>query len=290
MKNLFVLVIISMIFTVIGKAQIGSQSQASLYIAPNPTIYGATTNGQLIWYSHSDYKTGAGMPPGKTIGFGGWQYYKSVFANGNTNSNIIYGVTTDGNLNWYNYADPKFGNAEIVGAKTIGRGGWQAYKSVFGGGNGIIYAITTDGNLVWYKYADELNGNQEVIGNKVIARFGWDQYKFVFSGGRGIIYAVNNDGNLYWYNHLGVNTGAAEWKRRGRIIIGTGGWNQYKFMFSGGNGIIYAVSYDGNLYWYNYKEYKTGENTITIESRRQIGTGGWSDFLYIFSAFDPAQQ
>lgn len=277
---------IMILFSSLTRAQIGSQSQASIYATPNPTIYGATTNGQLIWYGHSGYITGANMPSGKTIGSGGWQYYKAVFANGNNNNNVIYGVTTDGNLNWYKYADSQFGNAEIVGAKTVGRGGWDQYKSVFGGGNGIIYAITTNGNLLWYKYADEQNGNQEVIGNKVVAQGGgWNEYKFVFSGGHGIIYAVSNNGNLYWYNHVGVATGAAQWKRRGRIIIGTGGWNQYKFMVSGGNGIIYAVGYDGNLYWYDYKEYKTGENTITIESRRQIGTGGWSDFLYIFSAF-----
>lgn len=261
-----------------AKGQVQSQSQATLYLV-NPTIYGATTSGQLIRYDHPGFTTGQDIPAGKTIGQGGWQYYQSVFANGN----VIYAVTTDGKLNWYKYDGFQNGTAEITGAKTIGKSGWDAYKSVFGGGSGIIYAITKDGNLVWYKYTDEQNGNAELIANRVVGRGGWDQFRLVFSGGNGVIYAVGMDDNLYWYKHLGVQTGEANWEAGGQKKITTGGWQLYKFMFSGGEGIIYAVGYDGNLYWYKHDGFKTGAaTTFSTKSRRKIGTGGWSDFLYIF--------
>src|ERR1017187_8709265 len=93
----------------------------------------------------------------KTIGYGGWQGFKSVFSGG---GGIIYAITQDGNLLWYKDST-RNGTGEVANPKLIGRGGWQGYKNVLSSGDGNIYAITQDGNLLWYKDTQR-NGTGEI--------------------------------------------------------------------------------------------------------------------------------
>jgi hypothetical protein len=113
-----------------------------------------------------------------TIGFGGWQNYKSVFTSGN---GIIYAITAEGNLNWYKHIGFTTGTADMQGAVTITTtGGWDKYKFVFANED-IIYAVSTDGNLYFYRYPDYQKGTGKIKGPYLIGQGGWSNYLNVFS-------------------------------------------------------------------------------------------------------------
>jgi hypothetical protein len=63
-------------------------------------------------------------------------------------------------------------------------------------------------------------------------------------------------------------------------VIGQGGWQDFKFLFSGGNGIIYAVNPDGQLLFYRDT---TQDGTGDVNTPSVIGQGGWQDFKFLFS-------
>jgi hypothetical protein len=67
----------------------------------------------------------------------------------------------------------------------------------------------------------------------------------------------------------------------GAITISRSGqWANYKFVFANED-IIYAVSKNGNLYFYRYRGYQTG--TGNIGRSFLIGQGGWNNYVNVFS-------
>ncbi|MGH9380767.1 MAG: tachylectin-related carbohydrate-binding protein [Thermoanaerobaculia bacterium] len=63
-------------------------------------------------------------------------------------------------------------------------------------------------------------------------------------------------------------------------VIGQGGWLQFKFLFSGGNNIIYAVDQAGRLLFYRDAS-QTGGGDVSNPS--VIGLGGWQQVRHLFS-------
>ncbi len=63
-------------------------------------------------------------------------------------------------------------------------------------------------------------------------------------------------------------------------VIGQGGWQDMKFLFSGGNGIIYAVNEEGQLLFYRDT---TQDGTGDVNTPSVIGQGGWQDMKFLFS-------
>jgi hypothetical protein len=64
-------------------------------------------------------------------------------------------------------------------------------------------------------------------------------------------------------------------------VIGVGGWQNFKFLFSGGNGIIYAVDQAGQLLFHRDT---TQNGTGDVANPSVIGLGGWQNFKFVFSA------
>jgi hypothetical protein len=66
------------------------------------------------------------------------------------------------------------------------------------------------------------------------------------------------------------------------VVVGLGGWLQFKFLFSGtnlsGENRIYAVNQNGQLL--SYADAGTFGN---VSDPVMVGFGGWSDFKYLFS-------
>jgi hypothetical protein len=56
-------------------------------------------------------------------------------------------------------------------------------------------------------------------------------------------------------------------------IIARGHWDQHKFVFSGGNGVVYFVNKEGYLHFY-----KPG-----VIGPTAIGRGGWQNFKFLFA-------
>jgi hypothetical protein len=72
----------------------------------------------------------------------GWAGFKSVFA---TSSGAIYGIRTDGKLEWYKHrgylnGTSNWANSGIGKQVSLGSG-WAEFKSVFAINNGIMYGI-----------------------------------------------------------------------------------------------------------------------------------------------------
>ncbi len=65
--------------------------------------------------------------------------------------------------------------------------------------------------------------------------------------------------------------------------IGGGGWQQLTKVFSGGDGIIYAVNPSGQLLFYRDT---TQNGTGDVGNPRIIGGGGWQQFSHVFSGGD----
>jgi hypothetical protein len=85
----------------------------------------------------------------------------------------------------------------------------------------------------------------------------------VFAGGGSVIYSIAKTGDLRWYRHLGSMDGRGPdvpdaW--RGDQVAGRG-WQDVQQVFSGGYGVIYAITGDGNLHWFRQTQYPTAPGT-----------------------------
>src|SRR4051794_40852919 len=84
-------------------------------------------------------------------------------------------------------------------------------------------------------------------------------------------------GRLLFYRDYAQNgTGDVDTPK----VIGRGGWADFKFLFSGGDGIIYAVPPDGRLLF--YRDY-TRDGTGDVDTPSTIGQGGWADFIFLLA-------
>jgi hypothetical protein len=200
---------------------------------------------------------------------------------------------------------------------------------------GVIYAVTpmveatlpigigdgmgghpaSGGDLMWARHLGRANGSFKWEGPKQVGT-GWMGFEHVFSGGDGIIYAVDptveardhatwgttpaSGGNLWWYRHVGWEDGSFKWE--GPKKVGTG-WGGFKHIFSGGDGLIYAVTpivearlpigigeamggrpaSGGDLMWYRHVGREDG--SFKWEGAKKVGTG-WGGFKHIFSGGD----
>ena len=84
-------------------------------------------------------------------------------------------------------------------------------------------------------------------------------------------------GRLFFYRDTTQN-GTGDVNTPG--VIGQGGWEQFKFLFSGFNNVIYAVNPQGQLLHYVDT---TQNGTGDVDTPTVIGLGGWEQFLFLFS-------
>ena len=164
-----------------------------------------------------------------------------------------------------------------------------------------LYGIRTDGDVMWYR-RDSANSAWQ--GPKKV-NTGWNRFKDVIAAGGNCLYALTTDNKLLWFRHDGFNDGSENWGNPparatsrtgvGRAIFKQGsilsaltggtevgnGWS-FKKIFSGGEGIVYAIRDDGKLIWYKHNGYTTGGGVAAWESPREVGSG-WGDFKDVFS-------
>jgi hypothetical protein len=268
-------------------------------------IYAIESDGRLKWYKHNGASRGEGVEtPGawegpRVVGTG-WQNFQKVFSAGPR----IYAIGKDGRLWWYHHWHSENGDGvETPGAwegpRNVGSG-WENFLNVAGYAlvtNAILYAIGGDGTLWWYSHQGYEGGEGVETpgaweGPRAVGT-GWQNFKNVFAGvdlfsGRAILYAIRSDGTLLWYRHNGsvdgegVETPGA-WV--GPRAVGTG-WQNFKSVFTPGQGIIYAIGKDGTLWWYKHNGAAEGEGVETAgawDGPRAIGTG-WQNFLSVFVA------
>ncbi|MBC7997011.1 MAG: hypothetical protein IAF58_03660 [Leptolyngbya sp.] len=213
----------------------------------------------------------------------------------------MYAVGANGDLLWYSHQGFQDGSnswANRRAAKKVGEG-WALSTQIFKGNprgvdkeEGIIYRVDTNGDLYWYKHTGYSNGSLNWVEGKRVG-VGW-KAKHVFAGGGGIIYLIDDKGDLYWYKHLGYQSGAFSWANdaRGKKIadgtnvdLRTGRniaieWQTARFVFSGGEGVIYLIDDKGDLYWYKHVGFRDGAESW--QGRKRISRG-WQDLRQVFS-------
>ena len=138
--------------------------------------------------------------------------------------------------------------------------------------NGVTDAISN--SLTWYQKAEIAAGVMhldDLIDNSSTAFSSLTPQTFAVSFGGSI------GGRLLFYRDNTQN-GTGDVDTPG--TIGQGGWEEFKFLFSGGNGIIYAVNQQGQLLFYRDN---TQNGTGDVDTPSVIGLGGWADFKFLFS-------
>jgi hypothetical protein len=162
---------------------------------------------------------------------------------------------------------------------------------VFSGDDGVIYAIQDNGDLLWYRHDGRGDGTFTWApgpGNRV--GNGWN-FWHVFSGGDGVIYAIEHvgldpvtgrrtGGRLLWFRHDGRGDGTFTWAPGSGNQVGSG-WGGFKQVFSGGDGVIYAIQDNGDLLWYRHDGRGDGSFTWAEGSGTKVGNG-WN-FWHVFS-------
>ena len=209
------------------------------------------------------------------------------------------GQRSGGHLVWYHHDGWADGSIAWQGPKTVGKS-WNVFKQVFSGGDGIIYGVQDNGDLMWYRHDGQGDGTFAWQGPKKVGT-GWN-FQEVFSGGNGVIYAIQpfeldprtgqrSGGHLVWYHHDGWADGTFAWQ--GPKIVGNG-WNTAGQVFSGGNGVIYAIQpfeldprtgqrSGGHLVWYHHDGWADG--TFAWQGPKTVGNS-WHVFKQVFSGGD----
>lgn len=100
----------------------------------------------------------------------------------------------------------------------------------------------------------------------------------------GGFYVLVDDRNAAW--ETGQLLFYRDWTRNGTgdvntpAVIGLGGWQEFIHLFSGQNGVIYAVNPQGQLLFYrDWHRDGTGD----VSSPSVIGLGGWQSMKHLFS-------
>jgi len=98
-----------------------------------------------------------------------------------------------------------------------------------------------------------------------------------------VLYSIASTGALKWYRHNGAQTGAGlntpgAWS--GPTDVGSG-WQNFKEVFSMGDGLIYAIAGDGKLKWYKHTGFRDGR--MAWAGPKDVGTG-WQTFQQVFGA------
>lgn len=106
------------------------------------------------------------------------------------------------------------------------------------------------------------------------------------------IYAVTNAGTLLWFRHEGQRDGTFRWSSNEGKDVGHG-WGGFSTVFSGGDGIIYAIEESsrdprtgarigGNLLWYRHDGSADGSFRWAASGGKIVGRG-WNGFTHVFS-------
>lgn len=149
--------------------------------------------------------------------------------------------------------------------------------------------VTPLGDLLWYRHDGRSDGTRSWQNSNGRIGNGW-AFSHVFGAGEGVIYAITErtvdpvtgrpkGGDLLWYRHDGWRAGKNQWTVAPAPVARR--WT-YRHVFSGGDGIIYAIRDNGDLLWQRHDGWLDGNKdrwTAPVDER--VGNG-WN-FTEVFS-------
>jgi Tachylectin len=262
------------------------QSAYAAFADGDGDIYTITNDGNLRWYQHNGRMTGldtwADSGQAKVV-------YDTATTNNWANAKIlsgddgvIYTINNNGQLFWSRH-DGRFTGSQTWAnqgnAKLISTTDWNRFAHIISGGDGVLYAITNDGKMLWFRHLGWADGaNKWAPGSGKQIGKGWDGVIKVFSGGNGVIYSIMSSGRLRWHRHDGRLTGTDNWAFTGIHRVVGYNWQSYTQVFTGGDGIIYAVKANGDVIWNHHTGWLTGMDAWAPAPKNATGriiTRGW---------------
>ena len=91
------------------------------------------------------------------------------------------------------------------------------------------------------------------------------------------LYAIPQDGALRYFRHTGRPRLTGEWDPA--TVVGHG-WQYFRAVFGGGDGVVYAIRPDGTLLWYHHEGRNQG--TAQWQGPKEVGAG-WHTFRQVFA-------
>jgi hypothetical protein len=197
----------------------------------------------------------------------GFSQYTHVFVAGRGSGQVIYAVTTSGDLYWFPYLPLQWdecGESASQGVK-IGNG-WNSFTTVVGDWEGNIYGVAPDGALRWYRHSGpNLAEMTWAPGSGSQVGCGWQYFRQVAISGDGVIYGLTSTGRLLYYRDLrrdGTNgpCGQQGWDSRSGAVLACG-LDPDAQLLPDSRREIYLVNGDGTLHWYAYDLAANGAGT-----------------------------
>ncbi len=121
-------------------------SPLMVVVADDGVLYAVRPNGDLDWYRHTGFDTGAATWIGPQQVGTGWTVFDAIEA---TSLGVLYGRKPSGELLWYKHLGQSTGTASWDTRSPIGSG-WNVFGRFTASDSGVIYAIRQSGALDWY--------------------------------------------------------------------------------------------------------------------------------------------
>lgn len=235
-----------------GLAMTYDPNQRFLTLVPGGSgiFYAIQADGQLLWYRHSGWATGAvtwAASGGRVIG-SGWAQFVTVLA---AADGQIFALRADGTLLWYRYilsdSNTGAGSWHPASGSVIGSG-FNRFTRLIGGWDGVLYGLDANGDMYWYRYTAG-NGTPGWGANTgAHIGSGWNKYQWLSADPDGVIFGVQRGGLLAWWRYIVTNTatGPGTWANSGKAVAIGAGWGDMaqKLMLSNTSGTIYAIELD----------------------------------------------
>ncbi|KAL9981919.1 hypothetical protein ACROYT_G010683 [Oculina patagonica] len=233
------------------------------------------------------------------VGTHGWSFFKFLFFDP---EGILYGVFKNGKF--HKRSPPTAGNDNWLGSSTlIGATGWNRFHKLFFMADGDLYGVF-DGKF--FKRSSPTHERDDWLGSsKKIGSAGWHLFKFLMSAlnlimsimfqlcilvsvfgtitcssvGENLLFGVFG-GKLYARtppkyasdNWIGSAT-----------VLGSKGWDDFKFLFFHPDGTLYGVLLNGKFYKGPPPDGSSAADWVAKATI--VGTSGWNGFQFLF--FDP---
>ncbi|MDR0779861.1 MAG: hypothetical protein LBF16_04075 [Pseudomonadales bacterium] len=249
----------------------------------------------LLWSRHKGYADGVFLwDEFKPTSDDDWSFKQVVPGP----VGLIYAVDSNDNLWWYDHLGRADGSKLWAKRQTVGVG-WHILttnprpKNMLGifcdtqngsqidRPNSIIYAVSVRDDrtlgLDWYRHDGVRNGafTWAYTDPKFISGIKLAGQQRIFSGSNGIIYLIGDDGQLRWYKHKGYQDGSSACEGPNVISDVSSDWSHFSNVFSIGRGIIYAITRNGDLWWFKHKGYLNGDRGLE-SSKAPVGVG-WNN-------------
>ena len=229
----------------------GWASALRVVVADDGVLYLVQPNGDLYFYQHTGFDSGAATWSVPQKVGSGWDSFDAIEA---SSGGVLYARKPTGELLWYKHLGYLTGTASWANSVQIGSG-WNVMGRFTASGSGVIYAIRQPGALDWYRH-DGIDSGTET----------WRTVPGILNG-FGCLIALRASNGQY----VGAEGGGGQAVVANRNAIG--GWESFNLIYLDINRVA-LQAYNGM-----YVCAEGGGGQALVANRRAIGA--WETFTLI---------